>query len=430
MFRYGGKQYQKSLKTTDRTKAEQMLSRVEEVLDELDRGRRVLPEGADLWEFLRSDGQRTRKVEAPTVVTLDQLFTRYEQEMPPGTMEASSLATVLLHKKHLLRLVGGRTPVQTLSTTILQGYINGRAKEEYRGKPISSKTIKKEVTTFRIVWNWGKDHGIVTGDAPTKGLRYEKEEPKMGFMTWEEIERVVGRGGLTQRQVDELWRAVFLSTEQVSECLEFVRTKPAAPFVYPMFVFVSHTGARRSEVIRSRVEDIDFEAKRVRLRERKRDKTKKETYRYVPMTQQLERVLRDWLHGGHPGGPHTFCHTEVVRRSRKRSRTTGHQTGPGRATTLAGRNATVSDRVTHPGPAALTKDEATHHFGRALAGSKWEVLPGFHAFRHSFASNMARAGVDQRLIDAYMGHQTEEMRNRYRHLFPQDGANVLRAVYG
>jgi integrase len=43
---------------------------------------------------------------------------------------------------------------------------------------------------------------------------------------------------------------------------------------------------------------------------------------------------------------------------------------------------------------------------------------GFHTYRHSFASNLAAAGVDQRLIDEFMGHTTEAMRKRYRHLFP------------
>ena len=42
-----------------------------------------------------------------------------------------------------------------------------------------------------------------------------------------------------------------------------------------------------------------------------------------------------------------------------------------------------------------------------------------HTFRHSFASILAMKGVDQRIIDAMMGHQTEEMRARYQHLFPK-----------
>ncbi len=430
MFRYGGKQYRKSLKTADERKAEKMKARVEEVLDELDRGRKSLPEGADLWEFLKSDGQRTKKVEAPTVVTLDQLFARYEQDMPPGATEANSLYTIRIHKKHLLRLLGGRTPLAALSPSTVQGYINGRAKEEYRGKSISSKTIKKEVTTLRSVWNWGKDHELVTGDAPTKGLRYEKENPKPGFMTWEEIERRVGRGGLSAKEVKELWDALFLDTQQVAECLEYVRTTSDVPFAYPMFAFVAHTSARRSEMLRSRVEDFDFEAKRVRIREKKKDKTKKETERYVEMSSLLEQAMKGWLETGHPGGPFAFCQGEVVARSRKRSRTTGHQSGPNRPKTLNERKATVREREGRPGHSALTKDEATHYFKRALASSKWAVVRGFHVFRHSFASNMAREGVAQAVIDSCMGHQTEEMRKRYRHLFPQERERAVRSVYG
>ena len=55
---------------------------------------------------------------------------------------------------------------------------------------------------------------------------------------------------------------------------------------------------------------------------------------------------------------------------------------------------------------------------RTLAGSKWEVLRGYHILRHSFISCLAAAGVDQRIIDEFVGHQTDEQRRRYRHLIP------------
>jgi integrase len=53
-----------------------------------------------------------------------------------------------------------------------------------------------------------------------------------------------------------------------------------------------------------------------------------------------------------------------------------------------------------------------------------ECRRGFHTFRHSFASNLAGAGVDQRIIDERMGHITEEMLRRCRHLVP----DVLRGA--
>jgi integrase len=81
-------------------------------------------------------------------------------------------------------------------------------------------------------------------------------------------------------------------------------------------------------------------------------------------------------------------------------------------------------------PAALTRNEAHDHFKRTLAGSKWEVLRGFHILRHSFISCLAAAGVDQRIIDEFVGHQTDEQRRRYRHLVPDVKQKAIAGVFG
>ena len=38
--------------------------------------------------------------------------------------------------------------------------------------------------------------------------------------------------------------------------------------------------------------------------------------------------------------------------------------------------------------------------------------------------------MDQRYIDDLMGHQTEEMRKRYRHLFPMKKKEAFLKIYG
>ena len=77
------------------------------------------------------------------------------------------------------------------------------------------------------------------------------------------------------------------------------------------------------------------------------------------------------------------------------------------------------------GSLPLPRDQANRLFWQPLRKTKWTLSGrrkwfklGFHTYRHSFASNLAAAGIDQRIIDEFMGHQTDEMRRRYRHLFP------------
>jgi integrase len=145
------------------------------------------------------------------------------------------------------------------------------------------------------------------------------------------------------------------------------------------------------------------------------------------LTPFLASVLKGWLKE-HPGGPALFCHEGEVFRSKKRSRTTGHQSQKVRPTSPKERMATVRKRE-RPPAGALTKDEAHDHFKRTLAGSKWEVLRGAHALRHTFISICASRGVDQRLIDEWVGHQTEEQRKRYRHLLPSTQKQAIRSAF-
>jgi len=75
-------------------------------------------------------------------------------------------------------------------------------------------------------------------------------------------------------------------------------------------------------------------------------------------------------------------------------------------------------------------DQASHYFEQTLAGSKWEKIKGWHVFRHLFISNCASRGIDQRMIDTWSGHQTDEMRKRLRHLFPTVQREALQPVFG
>jgi integrase len=84
----------------------------------------------------------------------------------------------------------------------------------------------------------------------------------------------------------------------------------------------------------------------------------------------------------------------------------------------------------HIEPQPLDVDTIHNDFKRALAETKWAKLRGWHVFRHSFCSNCAAAGIDQRVINAWVGHQTDEMVRRYRHLLPDQQEAAINLVFG
>ena len=143
--------------------------------------------------------------------------------------------------------------------------------------------------------------------------------------------------------------------------------------------------------------DVDLEADTIRLRERKRDK-ERQTMRTVPLSPLTRDVLQEWL-AHHPGGSHTFCN--------------------GR---FAGLDQDVEAEPMSP-------DEATYHLRQTLEGSRWSRVRGWHVLRHSFISNCVAKGIDQRIIDTWSGHQTDEMRRRYTHLLPSTQQDAIRMVF-
>jgi integrase len=399
-FRYGGKPFKRSVKTSDRTEAEGVAARVEETIRLLERGRLDLPPGADPGVFILSDGKLNSKASAGDGRTLDELLKLYKKSLPKDAKAQTTLNTEDTHVSHLLRHLGKTKLAQCVTTAHMQGYTDKRLRDSYRDKPMRPDTVRKEVATFRLIWNWAVSRGYLTGPAPTRGLKYPKTEQKSPFMTREEIEKIIKRGGLSEEQNARLWDCIFLTGAQVKEILEYVKSVAEHPFIYPMFVFVAHTGARRSEILRAQVDDFDFQSRTVLIREKKRSHDKSLTYRRVRMSDLLVTTMQDWF-AKHPGGQFAIC--EPVKIMRGKTREVG---------------------------VPLSRSEAHDHFKRTLANSKWSKIRGFHAFRHSFASNLAAAGVDQGIIDEWMGHQTEEMRKRYRHLFPEQQQKVIDSVFG
>lgn len=165
-FRHGGRNLQVALGTSDPVRAERDLARFEENMLLLERGRLEPPAGADLGRFLLCDGKLTGKPASDRTPTLAELCALYEANFTAGAKEANTRAVERIHLAHVRRLLSGTTRVTAVTSATLQGYVDRRAAEKFRGRAIKPQTVRKEVATFQTVWNWGYRNGHVPAPCP------------------------------------------------------------------------------------------------------------------------------------------------------------------------------------------------------------------------------------------------------------------------
>ena len=392
-FRIGSRKFKRSLKTKNESEAETRRIRLEETLRLVESGRITVPANVDLPTYLLSDGRLEQSLAVPETLKLGDLFDEFTESLPEGSMEANSLYTAKIHMNHLRRILGARFVVKDLSLSDLEKHVRKRSTEKgIRGRRVSPTTIKKELATFSSVWSWARLRDYVDGPFPNTGLRYPKTAEKPPFQTWKTIENQIARGRLSDEEQRDLWDCLFLSTDEITELLAHVAASKQLPGLHPMCCMAAFTGARRSEILRSQISDFDFANDTVVIREKKRSRSKRTT-RVLPLAPDLREVITRWL-DTQAATKFTFSHNSDV------------QEDP------------------------ITVDESNHHLRQSLSGSRWAKIRGWHLFRHSFISNCAARGIDQRIIDTWSGHQTDEMRRRYTHLFPDIQQDAIRLVFG
>ncbi|MGO8746706.1 MAG: tyrosine-type recombinase/integrase [Thermoguttaceae bacterium] len=407
-FHYGGQRYTRSCQTDKETAAHRTKTRVEETIGLLNTGRLQVPAGAkDVGIWIMSGGRTTEKpnVIVPALKELGEICDAYyENQRDKAT---TTLTGGRVHIGHLKRLLREHRPLSQLQLADIEKYVSARAAEKTRDDTlVSGKTIRKELTTFMQIWDWARPHGYVNGPCPVKdpnrprkwAVKIAKDVEPEAFMTWDEIERRIARMAPENVVAPELWKRLSLDEKQRDELLAHVLEKATHPFIYPMFQFTAYTGARRSEVCRSQIEDFHFDEGIVVIRERKRRKDRAATTRRIPLHAELRKVMEVWFKQ-HPGGPYTI------------------------AVSLA-----MARRKTKEGFEELSREEAHHHFKKTLADSKWKVITGFHVLRHSFGAICTRKGVPMNVIAAWMGHTTQEMMALYQHLHPEDQQDWMRRL--
>lgn len=347
----------------------------------------LMPED-DVVTALLTGGSRRQKIQVSKSLSLGRILDGYAQSIPTSAIEETTLGMLDIHCKHLKRLIGTRIQSSCLTLNTIQDYINSRCLEKgIRGRTLSPVTVAKEITTLYAACSWAHDSKLVSLALPRKSrLRYPKKKQKPPFKTWSEIERVIKRGSLTENQQKDYWDCLYLNETQITELIKDIYTSSVPLAIKTMFAVAAYTGVRRSEMLRSQVEDFDFENNIMTVREKKRVRSQ-HTTRTVPICEALRKLLLKWF----------------------------------------SKYNNASSFVVDNQP--ISVNQARHYFESAVSGFHWKVLNGWHVLRHSFVSNAASKGVDQRLISEWVGHETHEMQARYRHLFPDVQKAAIEKVF-
>jgi integrase len=392
-FRYAGKKFRRSLKTGDEKTAAGWLAAIEETLRDITRGKiPPPPPGADVAGYLLAGGKVADPPAAvpepePEPLKLDDLFQAYFDSLPEGSRERSTLDGMQIHRRHLIRIFGAKFAVENLTLDDLQRYVKKRSGEKgQKGRKLDPATISKGLVTFRTVWNWGVRRGMLAKSFPKKNeVILPKSRERQPFRTRAEIQEIVDKGTLSKAERIDLWEGLYLSSDELERLLDYVEKLAERPrWVYPAIVMAAHTGARRSEIIRSQVADVAGDQLVVHERKRVRGAL---SSRRVPISRRLRQALDAWL-AEHPGGNWLFCQQGKHDLDRSQPAT------------------------------PVTVDVATDNVKRVLKDSEWSIVRGWHVFRHSFISACATRGVDQRMVEEWAGHSSTEISRIYRHLAP------------
>ncbi len=119
-FRFAGSRFKRSLKTDKPKRAQAARTRLEENISLIESGRLELPDDVDLPTFLLSDGKLNGKVQTPKSLRLGDLYTTYKESVPDDALEATTLKTIGLHTRHLVRLLGSKRQLRSIKQRELQ----------------------------------------------------------------------------------------------------------------------------------------------------------------------------------------------------------------------------------------------------------------------------------------------------------------------
>jgi hypothetical protein len=171
LFQYHGRQANYTIGEVSLIEARQWKFRTENLLMRVKQNMLEVPRGVKIAEFILHDGKPPvdPALSVRKDTTFHQLREGYIATVSNGALEANSIYTIKIHLSHIEETIGKHLLLAALTLGKLQDHVNRRA------KTASGVTLKKEVDSFRSVWNWGLRMRWV--DQPFPGV--DRHEPRV-----------------------------------------------------------------------------------------------------------------------------------------------------------------------------------------------------------------------------------------------------------
>jgi len=274
-----------------------------------------------------------KEVSVPTLREfVENVYLKYERtHKAPGTQRRNKH-----FYKNLLNVFGDEK-LSDITLEKVEHYLNSRGK---------IAAANREISLLRAILNYAVRLKIIPYN-PIKGVKLLKESPgRVRYLTQDEFVKLV---------------------------------EAAPPHLKPIIQVATFTGLRKSDLLKLKWSDIDFENKRIKVHV-----TKTNEIRFIPMNDLVVEILNNLP----KDSEYVFTYKGKRIKDIKRAFTT--------ACIRAG----IRDLK-------------------------------FHDLRHTFASWLVMSGVDLRTVAELMGHKTLRMVQRYSHLSPghlQDAVNKIGTI--
>jgi integrase len=282
---YRGRQYKASIGQASPTLARRTKAIVEDTISRLKLRLVTIPDDADICTFILTGCVQTQPAQSTASANLRELTDAF---LKAHKGQVSTRLTLAIHLRHLCRLL----PVARAGEREAEDYAGRRLAEGVR-----PYTIRKELGTLHQALTWARRVGLVAA-APlwrVADIPIGHDEGREPFRTFDQIAAIIARQKLTSPDAARLWECLYLSSDDVDDCLRHAEKHATAPFVHSMLAIVALTGCRRSEMLRSRPDDWDFTQGVVHIREQKRDTSRKYTTRALDIHPTLRAIVSTWL---------------------------------------------------------------------------------------------------------------------------------------